>query len=181
MVFRHAPCPMLPTVAEPLAPGWSRVAAEEAGERFYEQSLCLAQSYWRRGKPAQAILQLNKAFMADLVGDEAVLRVWPLPYGVLNWMLRNRPAGSFVGNPVRHFQHLATRVSGPRRELRAWRAWACYYLAIKVLPEDEFPPDREQLQQEGLEIPAWERVLDELRRLGLRGEVGLLDGVAQGL
>ena len=149
--------------------------------RFYRASLELAQRRWCEGKPAQAILQLNKALMADLGGDEEVLATWPPPYGVLVWMLRHRPAGAFLGNPVRHFQHLATRVSGERKEIRSWRAWACFHLARQVLPGGAFPVDAEQVEKERLEIPGWEAVLGEIRWGGWKGEAELLGAVAAGL
>jgi hypothetical protein len=176
--FHQAPCPLLPEVAGPVDPLAARVFAESKCGHFYAASLCLAQSYWRQAKPAQAILQLNKAFMADLRGDEEVLQSWPAPYGVLVWMLHHRPPQAFVGNPVRHFQHLATRVSGQRREIRSWRAWGCFHLARRVLPADGFPPDEVQIERERLEIPAWERVSQAIRHGGWRGEGEQLHRVA---
>ncbi|MCW1923196.1 hypothetical protein OKA05_11585 [Luteolibacter arcticus] len=144
-------------------------------DRYYFAALCYAQSLWREGKPAQAILQLNKAFMADLRGDEEILQRQPPPYGVLVWMLRHRPEGRFVGNPVRHFQHLATRVSGERKEIRAWRAWACFYLSQQALgDEQEFPPDYEQIAADGLVIPAWDEVVMQIRDRGWHREVDAL-------
>ncbi|MEK7954024.1 hypothetical protein [Luteolibacter soli] len=150
-------------------------------DRYYFAALSYAQSLWREGKPAQAILQLNKAFMADLSGDEEVLGKFPPPYGALVWMLQQRPEGRFLGNPVRHFQHLATRVSGERKEIRAWRAWACFHLSQRVLPEGEFPPDEEQVAREAVVFPGWEEVLDAIREMGWRGEVEVLEGVASAL
>jgi len=176
--FDRAPCPLLPEVAGPVDPLAARVFAESKCGHFYAAALCLAQSYWRQAKPAQAILQLNKAFMADLRGDEEILQAWPPPYEVLVWMLRHRPQEAFVGNPVRHFQHLATRVSGPRREIRSWRAWGCFHLARRVLPAEDFPRDEVQIARERLEIPHWEQVADEIGRGGWRGEVAQLLRVA---
>ena len=46
----------------------------ERGAAFYQDALRYAQSLWISGKPAQAILQLDKAWMADLSDDAAVLR-----------------------------------------------------------------------------------------------------------
>jgi hypothetical protein len=121
---------------------------------YYEACLHYAQSLWREGKPAQAILQLNKSFMADLAGEAGILKPWPPPYAVLVWILRNRPEGAFVGNPVRHFQHLATRMSGPRREERVLRAWRCFHAARRVLAgKGDFPLDGRQLAREGIFIP----------------------------
>lgn len=176
--FVLPPCPLLPDVTHPLGHMVTRVHASAKCGRFYHAALCYAQSLWREAKPAQAILQLNKAFMADLRGDEEELRVNPPPYAVLVWFLENRPDGLFLGNPVRHFQHLATRVTGERKEIRAWRAWACFHLARRILPPDEFPPDQEQIEQERVVFPDWELVLDRIRGEGWPGEVGILAGAA---
>lgn len=175
--FRLPACPLLPEVTEPLGHMVTRAHAPAKCGRFYEATLRYAQSLWREGKPAQAILQLNKAFMAGLRGDEEVLLRHPPPYEALMWILANRPADAFIGNPVRHFQHLATRVSGERRELRSWRAWACFHLSRSVLPVDGFPLDAVQIEAENLTIPAWPEVLRELSVLGWRGEAELLAGL----
>lgn len=165
---------MLPEVTHAHGHMVTRVHAPERRDRYYFAALCYAQSLWREGKPAQAILQLNKAFMADLRGDEEVLTNNPAPYAALVWILESRPAGVFIGNPVRHFQHLATRVSGVRKEIRSWRAWACFHLSRAVLPELEFPPDAEQVAKDGLVFPEWERVLVEIGNAGWLGEAGVL-------
>lgn len=61
----------------------------------------------------------------------------------------------FLGNPVRHFQHLATRMSGPRKEIRIKRAWKCFYIARQVLQgKGDFPLDGRQIAREGIFIPA---------------------------
>jgi hypothetical protein len=177
-VFVVDSCPLLP----PFDP-MSALPAAGAGParkdaRFFRAALDLAQRRWCEGKPAQAILQLNKAFMADLAGDEEILTAWPPPYGALVWMLRHRPAGLFLGNPVRHFQHLATRVSGERKEIRSWRAWACFHLSRAVLPGDDFPVDAEQLEKERLVIRSWEEVAEAIRQGGWTGEAELLQAVA---
>ncbi|MDB4729713.1 hypothetical protein OAF67_05465, partial [Akkermansiaceae bacterium] len=101
-------------------------------------------SLWLQGKPAQAILQLNKSAFTNE----------PFPYAALKWFLEQRSAAQFIGNPVRHFQHLASRMSGPRSEVRTWQAWACFHLAKATLPEETFPPDFDQIQNEGLSIPS---------------------------
>ena len=61
----------------------------------------------------------------------------------------------FLGNPVRHFQHLATRMSGPLQEVRTARAWKCFHIARRVLGErGDFPLDGRQIAREGIFIPA---------------------------
>lgn len=176
--FTFPSCPLLPEVTHPHGHMVTRVHAPEKGERFYFAALCYAQSLWREGKPAQAILQLNKAFMADLRGDEPVLSEHSSPYEVLCWFLENRPADRFLGNPVRHFQHLATRVSGERKEIRSWRAWACFHLSRAILPADEFPPDEEQIAKEGIVFPTWPETLDAVTRLGWSAETAQLKKLA---
>ncbi|WP_193210946.1 hypothetical protein [Luteolibacter marinus] len=172
--FRLPGCPLLPEVNHVHGHMVTRVHAPERRDRYYFAALCYAQSLWREGKPAQAILQLNKAFMADLRGDEEVLAKHPPPYAALCWILAQRPEGAFIGNPVRHFQHLATRVSGVRKEIRSWRAWACFHLSREILPAEEFPPDREQVEKDTLVFPAWDRVVTEIRRAGWDGESQVL-------
>jgi hypothetical protein len=173
-------CPLLPELARPQGPAVTRdLAVKEAA--YYHACLCYAQSLWREGKPAQAILQLNKSFMADLGRESGILLSWPPPYAVLVWMLRNRGEGDFIGNPVRHFQHLATRVGGERKEIRSWRAWACFHLSRRVLPTDGFPIDAEQVEKESLEIPEWSAVLDRIAAGGWVGEAEVIREAAEGL
>ena len=119
-------------------------------------ALVFAQGHWLDEKPAQAILQLNKAFSADLENGAEVLRKWPWPYAALEWILENAADGrsGFLGNPVRHFQHLATRMSGPRRELRIARAWQCFHIARHTLAgRGDYRLDGQQIAREGIHIP----------------------------
>ena len=147
---------------------------ETRGGEFYLDALRYAQSQWVAGKPAQAILQLNKAWMADLSGTEPVLLANPPPYQALAWILEQAAEGlcGYLGNPVRHFQHLASRVSGPRRVVRSWRAWGCFHLAEEILPRAEYPRDGEQIAREGLWIPGYQRALNEIAAQGWAGESG---------
>jgi hypothetical protein len=142
---------------------------------FYVGALRFAQSLWLEGKPAQALLQMNKALMADLRGGEPELVEWPLPYVAKVWVMQQAAGEGFLGNPVRHYQHLATRMSGPRSELRTWRAWACFHLAERVLDRAGNPRDEEQIARERVKIPGDAEVLDALRRLGLPGEADLVE------
>jgi len=167
----NPPCPYLPRVEEALGP-WVTRRHGEKGAAFYVDALRYGQWLWCGGKPAQAILQLNKAWMAELGAGDAVLKECPSPYAALAWILRAAQDGDcgFMGNPVRHFQHLASRMSGPRAEVRAWRAWMCFHLAERVLGPAGFPRDGEQLVREGLWIPSPQRALNELARGGWTGE-----------
>ncbi|MBC7980965.1 MAG: hypothetical protein H7Y36_10425 [Armatimonadetes bacterium] len=161
-------CPYLPLPDQELADELAQLSWEAGGERFYYKALERAQRYWLDGKPAQAILQINKAFSAELCGDEQVLRDWPPPYSALVWILERSAEGSggFLGNPVRHFQHLATRMSGARGEARSWRAWVCFYLARQVLDGKHFPLDGKQMAKEGIWVPGFERAEREVRKAG---------------
>lgn len=163
-------CPRLPVVHEVLTAEVTRRFGRCHDARFYHAALCYAQSLWLEGKPAQAMLQLNKAFFAELDGGEAVLQDWPLPYAAKRWIMEHCPADEFLGNPVRHYQHLATRMSGPQPELRRWRAWSCFHLAQAVLPPDRYPRDEEQISREDIAIPDRGETLRMLAAHGLPGE-----------
>jgi len=164
------PCPWLPVVSTRLGPETTRRLPEKRAD-FYLAALSYAQSLWLEGKPAQAILQLNKAWMADLHGVEPVLTIHPSPYRALRWIIQRAVTQEgFMGNPVRHFQHLASRMSGPRSEIRSWRAWGAFHVASSVLGTGIFSRDGIQLAREGLWIPSKERVANELRRSGWQGE-----------
>lgn len=134
---------------------------------FYETALLYAQHLWKRGYAARAVLCLDRALGADLRGDEAVLKKWPLPYAALAWILRETPAGVFIGNPRLHFQHYAGRMNEPRREQRRWRAWACWAIARAVRPE--FPGDPRHLVEE----PGVAEIAKNLKRFGIVGEAEL--------
>lgn len=142
------------------------------GAEFYLDALRYAQSQWLAGKPAQAILQLNKAWMADLSGEEPLLLANPPPYQALAWILERAADGhcGYLGNPVRHFQHLASRMSGPCAGTRSWRAWVCFHLAEKILDRAAYPRDGGQIAREGLWIPNHQRALNEVFDHGWPGE-----------
>ena len=168
----RVPCPYLPSVSAPLP----FVAPGTYGSDFYRRCLLKAQVHWLDGKPAQAILQVDKAFLADLPREDED-GTWPpglplAPYRAMAWLLRNGQGSGhgFFGNPVRHFQHLASRMSGPRAAWRAWRAWACLHLAERLLPRALYPRDGWQIGREGLWIPAAGRVEAEIRASAWPGE-----------
>lgn len=159
------PCPYLPPANEAIRPRDISGARKSGGANAFTAALTCAQSLWLQGLPAQALLQLNHAMSQDLSGEEAP---WPMPYQALVWILSRRHEEGFLGNPVRHFQHLATRMSGPNKELRIARAWVCFHLAESVLPADEFPRDERQIEKERLTIPlvgeAWGELPSEDER-----------------
>lgn len=169
-------CPYLPEICDEHNFSLTRRHGADKGVAFYQDALCYAQSKWIAGKPAQALLQLNKAWMADLAVDEPVLMDFPPSYRALVWILRQAADGQsgFLGNPVRHFQHLASRVSGPRAEVRSWRAWVCFHLAERHLGAEKFPRDGDQLAREGLWVPGFQRACGEVERRGWNGEVAAI-------
>ena len=181
MERRHLPnrasCPELPPVEEILTASATAVFGRNFNAKFYYASLRYAQSLWLEGKAAQALLQLNKSFMADLCEGAEILDAWPLPYAAKRWIMSHCPAEDFLGNPVRHYQHLATRMSGVRAELRRWRAWGCFHLAEKVLSPTSSPRDERQIEKERIVVPPVACVLDHLEGLGLPGEAGLYEEV----
>ena len=173
--LHNKPCPLLPRITRPVCAADSRALGRERGEAFYRLCLEYAQTKWMAGLPAQALLQLNRALSADLRGDEDLLTDYPIPYLSVAWILKERPdwKGQFLANPRRHWQHYATRMSGPRAELRSWRAWACYAIASRILPHPEFPHDVEQVEKESLVIPQEQEIAGMLAGLGLSGEAQL--------
>ena len=173
------PCPFLPRPEEPLSAGSVAELGEERGPAFYLAALHYAQSLWMQGFPARSILLLNRALGADLTGDETILQRWPLPYAAIGWILTHHGQDQFLGNPRRHWQHLATRMSGPRSTLRTWRAWACWRMACVALPE--LPADEAQIAAEGIREPGEEEIAAHLERLGHPHEAGQWREVLEGL
>ncbi len=172
MVLMNRACPWLPEVEEGCDHTVTRRHGADRGAGFYRDALRYAQSQWMEGKPAQAVLQLNKAWMADLAEDDGVLEECPPPYRALSWILRESADGrcGFLGNPVRHFQHLASRMSGVRREVRSWRAWCCFHMAERIMAGSGCYRDGGQLAREGLWVPGVHVSLGMVERLGWRGE-----------
>jgi hypothetical protein len=164
------PCPFLPAAVD----GWTlermRAHGRTRDADFFLAACCYSQALWLQGKPAQALLQLNRALA---VAPQFVASAEDLPYSAILWIIQH--AGeNFLGNPVRHFQHLATRVNEPNRLLRSWRAWACFHLASQSLDPAAFPRDEEQIATENLTIPTWPETLAALSPLGVPGESQLL-------
>lgn len=170
-------CPGLPVVERLLDFTHTRRHGGEKGHAFYLDALRFAQSQWLAGKPAQAILQIDKALMADLGSGEDWREGGVDPYGAMGWLLGRVRDGvvGFAGNPVRHFQHLASRMGGPRAELRSWRAWVCLHMAERVLDSGGYPRDGVQLAREGLWVPGLAPALAGLHRLGWPGEAGRVE------
>ena len=162
------PCPWLPVPEQPLDSGATKVFGKNRGADFYLAALNYAQSLWLQGYPARSLLLINRALGADLDKDEPILSQWPLPYAAAAWVMQNRLEDQFIGNPRRHYQHLASRMVAPRKELRTWRAWACWLMACRVFPD--FPADEEQIAEEGVIEPDAQSIACHLDEYGLPNE-----------
>jgi len=162
----NAPHPFLPSIDRPhTAADVNAFPKDQRGPDFYLACLRYGQSLWQNGLPAQCILQCNRALSLPLTGDEPILRQHPLPYQALAWLILNAPADQFLGNPRRHWQHLATRMVEPNKALRTWRAWACWHLAKTLLPESEFPADLKQIRNEHVIEPTFDQIFAHLEKL----------------
>jgi hypothetical protein len=162
-------CPFLPVPDEVLTAACLHEFGDTRGPDFYLAALQYAQSLWLQGFPARALLLVNRALGCELNEKDPVLDAWPLPYRAVAWLLRHRRPEQFIGNPRRHWQHLATRMSGPRAELRTWRAWACWHLARTAMPE--LPADETQIAREAVREPKEAEIAAHLWQRGLPGEV----------
>ncbi|MFT5106479.1 MAG: hypothetical protein ACI8XO_005165 [Verrucomicrobiales bacterium] len=162
-------CPFLPLPERPLGPATTRSLGKDRGPAFYEAALNYGHSLWLRGLPARGILLLNRAMGCDLTGEEEIVQRWPMPYEAMVWILQSRKIEDFIGNPRRHWQHLATRMVEPRKELRTARAWACWYLSRLVLPD--YPADELQIEREGVTEPSVEKIESWIELMGLPGEL----------
>lgn len=145
----------------------NRFRRDERGAAFYLTCLQYGQHLWQQRFPARAILCLDRAWGADLSGNEPVLRDWPLPYAALVEILANAPPDAFLGNPRVHFQHYADRLGEPRAEQRKWRAWACWHLTCATLPGLPADPGHQ------VEFPSRSQICDQLNQHGHRGEAQL--------
>ena len=162
------PCPHLPTPTPGL--DWRSLhafRAEARGGEFYYACLEYGHTLWQRGLAARALLCLDRAFAAELRGDESVLALWPLPYDAMGWCLAHTPPEIFIGNPRVHYQHYADRMNEPRRDQRRWRAWACWALTRVARPE--FPAD----PKHAVEEPGFGAVAQQLDLHGLPGETAV--------
>ena len=173
--FINPLCPHLPDLTQPLPITHTKEHRQTCDLQYFNACLELAHSLWRTGAPAQAILQLDKSFMAT--HKESLLS----PYLAILWIIRNSPQDQFLGNPVRHFQHLASRMnmSQPNPELRIWRAWACLHLTEKLFPNpsETHPRDTDQIQKENLSIPSIDQTLDKITTLSNIQESVLLENL----
>lgn len=165
------PCPYLPDIDRIWRAQDLQSFRQHRNSDFYQGALSYAQSLWLEEKPAQALLQINRAFLADLAGNENIFSELPSPYLAVRWILQQPQTDKqFLGNPVRHYQHLATRMSGPRKEIRTYRAWACFQLAESVLPTEQFSRDLEQVYKEKIIFPNLTEISNALDEHGWPSE-----------
>lgn len=157
------PCPFLPSPDRCYTHEDIHALGSDRGPRFYDAVLRYAQSLWLSGFPAKSLLLLSRALACRL--PDVSLSGPAAPYSAVAWLLRHRMEGQFIGNPRWHYQHLATRMVEPHRELRRWRAWACWYISKQILPEAEFPPDMRQVREEGIVKPRRADIAGQLTRL----------------
>ena len=170
MILKNEPCPFLPEAERVFTHDDMAAQGADRGPSFYRAALLYAQSQWRLGFPARSLLLCSRAMAADLRADDEVLGRHPMPYSAVAWLIANRREGQFFGNPTLHFQHLASRMSGPNKELRSWRAWACWYLAKELLDPSEFPGDWDQIRREGLVEPTRSTISHHLQSLSSLGD-----------
>jgi len=133
-------------------------------EAYYFKALQYGHYLWRRGKAGRAILAVTRALYADLPPSAPVLRDWPLPYAALHWIVARHRSDDFPGNPRVSFQHQATRLRGPRADLRRARAWAVWALIRDACPG--LPADDAQ----GITEPSFAEIEAMLERHGHPGE-----------
>lgn len=164
-IWKNKPCPFLPETDHVCTHVDLEAVGADRGPVFYETALKYAQSLWRTGYPAKSLLLCSRAMAADLHKGDEVLHRWPLPYQAVAWILVNRKEGQFLGNPRLHYQHLASRMVEPKKELRTWRAWACWYLAKELLAQAEFPGDMIQIRKEGMVEPTHDEISCQLGKL----------------
>lgn len=168
MPAEFPPCPFLPPARPDL--DWRALHAfrdQDRGAAFYLACLEYGNALWQRGFAARSLLCLDRALGAELSGDETVLRVHPLPYAAMAWLIARTPPGVFLGNPRVHFQHYADRMNEPRREQRRWRAWACWALTRVVRPDLPNDPKHQVVE------PTLDEIAGRLRAHGHRDEVEL--------
>ena len=166
--------PYLPSPARDM--NWrdlNRFKSSDRGSDFYKTCLDYSQVLWRQRLPARAILCLDRAWGADLTGDEPILESWPLPYQALVYILQNAPTEVFLGNPRIHFQHYADRLGEPRLEQRKWRSWACWALSCKARPDFQSDPDHD------VEEPSLEKIAQKLDQYGHIEETKLWKSILQ--
>jgi hypothetical protein len=161
------PCPQLPAPHPGLDHRHLSRHDEARDGAFYLSCLEYAHSLWQRGLAARAVLCLDRAMGADVLGHEPEVIAWPMPYAAMAWFLTHTPPDIFIGNPRVHFQHYADRMNEPRRAQRATRAWACWALARRLRPEWPADPKHKVVE------PTEQWIAAELDAHGIPGETAI--------
>ncbi len=164
------PCPFLPLPERAFTHEDIHELGADRSARFHQTALGYAQTMWLNAYPAKALLLISRA-LACRLEDVSLLAEKAMPYHAMGWIVQNRPADRFIGNPRLHYQHLASRMVDPHRELRRWRAWACWYLTKQLLPEDEFPADARQIRAESTVEPRRADIVEKLEELSPRDDL----------
>jgi len=159
-----SPCPFLPLPQRPVTHEDLHALGSDRGPRFHHAALAYAQGMWLADFPAKALLLVSRAQSCRLE-ELSLLTEGAMPYHAVAWIVHRRPEGRFIGNPRLHYQHLASRMVDPHRELRRWRAWACWYLTRELLPETEFPSDTRQIRAESTVEPRRSEIAQRLNEL----------------
>jgi len=174
------PCPFLPLPERPLTHEDIHQLGVDRSARFHGAALGYAQTMWLNGYPAKSLLLISRA-LACRLEDVSLLAEKAKPYHAVAWLVQNRAEESFIGNPRRHYQHLASRMVEPHRELRRWRAWACWYLMRQLLSETEFPSDTRQIREESTVEPRRGDIVKHLEELSPRDDLAAWEEALEGV
>src|ERR1700693_2429834 len=82
-------CPHLPPAPKKMDWRELRRHGDGRGADFYLSALTYGQHLWQRGLAARALLAVDRALLADVPADAAILAQWPLPYRALCWIMKN--------------------------------------------------------------------------------------------
>lgn len=135
-------------------------SAREGPENLFDTARRYAHYLWLEGQPARAILALCRAIYLDPRSRPTELRQ---PYEAYVWLLRNYAGAGFLGNPRISFLHQAVRMPG-EDTLKRSRAWALWYLTLKVMPDLATDPAVPEDPPTVVELSSY------LDKNGLRGE-----------
>src|SRR6185369_11737720 len=106
-------CPYLPETARRFTAEDIHALGKDRSARFYGTAMGYAQTLWLDGFPAKALLQVNRALACVLPEVSLMPLERGAPYHAKAWIMHYRPRDRFIGNPRRHYQHLATRMVEP--------------------------------------------------------------------
>lgn len=160
----NAPCPHLPSADAQMNHRCLTDLKDAPRPVFYFTALKYGHYLWLHGHAGRALLAITRALYADVPEGDPVLQTWPLPYRAIRWIAHTHPEHDFPGNPRISYQHQATRMRGPRSDLRRARAWAVWALICQAKPG--LPAD----QSQGIQEPSQAQIAAALRTHGLANE-----------